>query len=107
MMISYLFTFDLPKVVFHAAAPCSSRIRRDDEGGGGFAAGEGVGGGELAGVEARVAAAQTHAEGIAGLPTHDIVGAGDVAVAAHRLGVEACELVQVAGQTQGGFDVEV
>src|SRR5690349_15885783 len=55
----------------------------------GFAAGERVARGVFAGVEARVAAGVVHAELVAGAPGDDVVGAGDVAVAAVRLGDEA------------------
>ncbi len=76
------------------------RVAGDDHRRVGLAAGQRVGGRVFAGIEARIAAAEVDAERIAGPPGDDVVGAGDVAVAAHRLGDEARVGVHVARQGQ-------
>ena len=47
------------------------------------------------------------AEGVAGRPAHDDVGAGDVAVAAHRHGDELGEGVEFGGEGEEGGGVHV
>ena len=83
------------------------RVGADDQGRVAVAADQHIDRRELARVVPRIAAIERDAERIAGLPAHDDVGAGDVAVAAHRHGDELGEGVHFRGQRQqrGGVHV--
>ena len=75
-----------------------ARVGPDDEGRVAIAANQHVDRGELARIIARIAAIERDAERKAGLPAHDHVGPGHVAVAAHRHGDELREGVHFRGQ---------
>ena len=83
------------------------RVARDDQGRIGLAPGEQVHRGELTRIEAGIAAAEVDAERESGLPGHDVVRAGHVAVAAHRLRHPVGELVEIGGERQQRARIEV
>lgn len=75
-------------------------IGADHEAGVAVAPNQYIHGREFAGVISRIAAVEGNAEWIAGLPAHDHVGAGDVAVAAHGHGDKLGERVHFRCQRE-------
>ncbi len=82
------------------------RIAADHENGVGLAALQDIHGRVLTRVEARIAARQVDGAGITGLPGHDVLGARQIAGAAHRHANEACVRVHVADQSQKSITVQ-
>ena len=98
---------DVRQVVDSRLGKIRCGVGGDDQGGIDVALRQQVHGRELARVEAGEAAAEVDAEGIAGLPGHDVVGPRYVAVAPYRFGDEMGVFIQVCGQGEQGARIEM